>query len=191
MSITAGLCSILIMTREGRLGLNGPEVIEQEAGIEEFDSMDRQLIWKTIGGNQREATGFANLVVDDDIEAFQQAILSAVKKAAENSPRSTQVERYLTFLQSVDTLELIKPEKARHLWKQSENTKLAEFSFERTIQENEIVSRGHKWFNLLTNGTTSISKIPSSRRVSSRLYRINLAASQEHGAVNSDLKRDG
>ncbi|MDQ1003464.1 malonate decarboxylase beta subunit [Neobacillus niacini] len=161
MSITAGLCSILIMTREGRLGLNGPEVIEQEAGIEEFDSMDRQLIWNTIGGNQREATGFANLVVDDDIEAFQHAILSAVKKAAENSPRSTQVERYLTFLQSVDTSEPIKPEKARHLWKQSENTKLAEYSFERTIQENEIVSRGHKWFNLLTNGTTSISKTPS------------------------------
>ena len=161
MSITAGLCSFLIMTREGRLGLNGPEVIEQEAGIEEFDSMDRQLIWSTIGGNQREAAGFANLVVDDDIEAFQQAIFSAVKKAAENPPRSTQVERYLTFLQSVDTSEPIKPEKARHLWLQSENTKQAEHSFERTIQENEILSRGHKWFNLLTNEATSISKIPS------------------------------
>ncbi|WP_144552489.1 biotin-independent malonate decarboxylase subunit beta [Bacillus sp. X1(2014)] len=161
MSITAGLCSFLIMTREGRLGLNGPEVIEQEAGIEEFDSMDRQLIWNTIGGNQRAATGFANLVVDDDIEAFQQAIFYAAEKAAENPPRSTQVERYLTFLHSVNTSEPIKPEKARHLWKQYENTKLAEYSLKRTTQENEIVSRGHKWFNLLTNGTTSISKIPS------------------------------
>ncbi|MEH7544654.1 MULTISPECIES: biotin-independent malonate decarboxylase subunit beta [Bacillaceae] len=161
MSITAGLCSILIMTREGRLGLNGPEVIEQEAGMEEFDSMDRQLIWKTIGGNQRNATGFADLVVDDDIEAFQHAILSAVKKAAGKPPRSTQVERYLMFLQTVDPSEPINAEKARHLWKQSEQNTLDEYSFKRPIQENGIVSRGNKWFTLLTKGSPTISKTPS------------------------------
>jgi malonate decarboxylase beta subunit len=32
MSIAAGMCSYLIVTREARLGLNGPQVIEQEAG---------------------------------------------------------------------------------------------------------------------------------------------------------------
>ena len=36
MSLTAGLCSALIMTREGRLGMNGPEVVQQEAGIREL-----------------------------------------------------------------------------------------------------------------------------------------------------------
>ncbi len=30
MSIAAGLCSYIVMTQEGRLGLNGPQVIEQE-----------------------------------------------------------------------------------------------------------------------------------------------------------------
>src|ERR1700691_4670554 len=38
MSIAAGLSSYIVMTVEARLGLNGPEVIEQESGIEEFDS---------------------------------------------------------------------------------------------------------------------------------------------------------
>jgi malonate decarboxylase beta subunit len=33
MSIAAGLCSYLLVTREARLGLNGPQVIEQEAGV--------------------------------------------------------------------------------------------------------------------------------------------------------------
>lgn len=33
MSIAAGLCSYIVMTQEGRLGLNGPQVIEQEAGV--------------------------------------------------------------------------------------------------------------------------------------------------------------
>ena len=45
MSIAAALCSYLIVTREARLGLNGPQVIEQEAGIEEYDSRDRPFIW--------------------------------------------------------------------------------------------------------------------------------------------------
>ena len=45
MGIAAGLCSDLVMTPEGRLGLNGPEVIEQEAGVDELDATDRAVIW--------------------------------------------------------------------------------------------------------------------------------------------------
>ncbi|EJT84473.1 malonate decarboxylase subunit beta [Pseudomonas putida S11] len=43
MSIAAGLCSHLLVTREARLGLNGPQVIEQEAGIGEYDAKDRPV----------------------------------------------------------------------------------------------------------------------------------------------------
>ena len=50
-------CAVtLIVTRQARLGMNGPEVIEQEAGIGEFDAADRALIWSLIGGEQRYAT---------------------------------------------------------------------------------------------------------------------------------------
>jgi len=35
MSITASLCTYLIMTRQARLAPNGPEVIEEQSGIEE------------------------------------------------------------------------------------------------------------------------------------------------------------
>jgi len=42
--MTAGLFTLLIITPEGRLTLNDPEVIEQEAGIAEFDSKDKRLI---------------------------------------------------------------------------------------------------------------------------------------------------
>jgi len=53
MSITASLCTYLIRTRQARLAPNGPEVIEEQSGIEEFDSKDRQLIWGVTGGEQR------------------------------------------------------------------------------------------------------------------------------------------
>ncbi|MBS7543986.1 biotin-independent malonate decarboxylase subunit beta [Ancylobacter oerskovii] len=77
MSITAGLVSRLIMTRQGRLGLNGPEVIEQNAGIAELDSRDRPLIWSLTGGEQRVATGFADILIEDDAEAIGQAVRAA------------------------------------------------------------------------------------------------------------------
>jgi malonate decarboxylase beta subunit len=43
MSITAGLCSYLVIFPQGRLELNGPEVIEQEAGIDELDASDKGI----------------------------------------------------------------------------------------------------------------------------------------------------
>jgi len=56
MAIAASLCTVLIGTEVGRLGLNGPEVIEQEAGLAEFDSRNRQLIWATMGCRRRAET---------------------------------------------------------------------------------------------------------------------------------------
>ena len=57
MSIAAGLCTRLIVTPQARIGLNGPAVIEQEGGVDEFDSSDHALIWAVDGGEQRAATG--------------------------------------------------------------------------------------------------------------------------------------
>jgi malonate decarboxylase beta subunit len=41
-------------------------VIEQEAGIAEYDSRDRPFIWSLTGGEQRYATGLVDRFVDDD-----------------------------------------------------------------------------------------------------------------------------
>lgn len=161
MSINAGLCSTLIMTQEGRLGLNGPEVIEQEAGIQEFDSTDRQLIWNTIGGKQRVASGFADIEVDDDIRSFRQAIEAEIQKGNPERPRSAQVERYFSFIGSVNTAEVLTPQKVQDLWAVSN---LNESDNWHTRTEKTVVkikSRGHRWFNLLTAGSENIGIIPS------------------------------
>ena len=88
MSITASLCSYLIMTREARLGLNGPEVIEEMSGIDEFDAMDRQLIWSVNGGEQRYATGFADELVEDDVEAIKKCIVEFFGRGVPSKHRS-------------------------------------------------------------------------------------------------------
>ena len=71
VSIAAGLCSALVMTSEARLGLNGPEVIESEAGINELDSSDHAEVWALTGGIQRTRTGLADTLVADDVEQIR------------------------------------------------------------------------------------------------------------------------
>ncbi len=116
MAIAAGLCSYVVMTREGRLGLNGPQVIEQEAGVAELDSDDRRLVWETIGGEQRVATGMADALVEDDVGAIARAVRTAFDAGPPAEHRSAQVGRYEARLAEIDTSEPLDGSALRALW---------------------------------------------------------------------------
>lgn len=103
MSIAAGLCSYLLMTREARLGLNGPQVIEQEAGIEEYDSRDRPFIWSLTGGEQRDATGLADVCIEDDSVSIRAQVIEWLRAGAPKHQRCEQIDHYLAQLAAVDT----------------------------------------------------------------------------------------
>ena len=90
MSIVASLCSTLIMSRVGRLGLNGPEVIEQEAGIGEFDASDRPTIWRLTGGVRRVEQGHADCLVDDTIDAVRSALYTAFSERSTRNRLSVE-----------------------------------------------------------------------------------------------------
>ncbi|HEY3598952.1 MAG TPA: biotin-independent malonate decarboxylase subunit beta [Paraburkholderia sp.] len=102
MSLAAALCSYLVVTKQGRLGMNGPEVIEQEAGIDELDASDRRRIWQLIGGEQRAASGLADQLVDDDAPAVRAAVQQAFAQGLPAAHRSEQVDVYLARLAAVD-----------------------------------------------------------------------------------------
>ncbi|WP_439406152.1 biotin-independent malonate decarboxylase subunit beta [Bradyrhizobium sp. DASA03076] len=78
-SLIAGTCSRLIISEQGRLSVSGPEVIETNQGIEEFDSRDRALVWRTMGGKHRYLIGGVDMFVDDEALAFRQAAIDALK----------------------------------------------------------------------------------------------------------------
>lgn len=101
MSIAAGLCSHLIVTREARLGLNGPQVIEQEAGLAEYDSRDRPFIWSLTGGEQRAACGLVDAYVADDLEAIRETLQGLLNQPEQGLPRS---RRHAWFLQRLARL---------------------------------------------------------------------------------------
>ncbi|GAA0836229.1 biotin-independent malonate decarboxylase subunit beta [Cupriavidus pauculus] len=102
MSIAAGLCSALVVTREARLGLNGPAVIEQEAGIAEYDSRDRPFIWGLTGGEQRYATGLVDRFVDDDAREIREAVAALANASVQHTrDAALRSERYDDYLQRI------------------------------------------------------------------------------------------
>ncbi|MCG9482556.1 biotin-independent malonate decarboxylase subunit beta [Acinetobacter pittii] len=116
MSIAAGLCSYIVMTQEGRLGLNGPQVIEQEAGVQEYNAKDRPFIWSITGGNQRFASGLADAYVDDDRQKIRQQVIDYLTQGVPHQHRSSNYSFYLEKLQQVDTAEQITPAQVQALY---------------------------------------------------------------------------
>jgi malonate decarboxylase beta subunit len=100
------------MTRQGRLGMNGPEVIEQEAGIDELDASDRRRIWQLIGGEQRTASGLADRLVEDDADVIASAVRDAFAAGVPPVHRTEAVDHYLSLLAQVDP-DTITPESMR------------------------------------------------------------------------------
>ncbi|MDO7411757.1 biotin-independent malonate decarboxylase subunit beta [Acinetobacter baumannii] len=116
MSIAAGLCSYIVMIQEGRLGLNGPQVIEQEAGVQEYNAKDRPFIWSITGGNQRFTSGLADAYVDDDRQKIRQQVIAYLTQGVPHQHRSSNYSFYLEKLQQVDTAEQITPAQVQALY---------------------------------------------------------------------------
>ncbi|RRJ65761.1 biotin-independent malonate decarboxylase subunit beta [Paenibacillus oralis] len=159
MSITAELFTTLIATKKARLGLNGPEVIEQEAGVMEFDSSDKALIWSTIGANQRQHTGLIDDVVEDTtgavIEAVDAALGAPVKPA-----KTEQTDFYLTLLKALDPTESWTPERYREFYKQQQPVKQP-IPLAKEGAADASDGRGYRWFSLLTGITHPVSDVPT------------------------------
>ena len=107
MSIAASLCSRLIVTREARLGLNGPQVIEQEASINEYDSRDRPFIWSLTGGEARARNGFVDYLAEDSLQDIRKAVVDYINQGRPETLRNERYDEYLNRLPSFDTTQQV------------------------------------------------------------------------------------
>ena len=101
--LIAGTCSRLAVSESGRISVSGPEVIETNKGAEEFDSRDRALVWRTMGGKHRRLTGGADAYAEDSVAAFRKAALDLIAQApafdlamleAEQARLERRIERF-------------------------------------------------------------------------------------------------
>lgn len=79
--LIAATCSRLAVSEGGRISVSGPEVIETNKGAEEFDSRDRALVWRTMGGKHRRLTGGADAFCADTVAAFRAAARDLIGRA--------------------------------------------------------------------------------------------------------------
>ncbi|QJR11929.1 Malonyl-S-ACP:biotin-protein carboxyltransferase MADC [Usitatibacter rugosus] len=111
LGIVARGCDWVVMTEEGRLSVSGPEVIEAQKGVEEFDARDRALVWRTMGGKHRYLLGEADALVADRFDALRLAVASffgrtrAIDLAsvrAEHAALGRRLERFATAGDATD-----------------------------------------------------------------------------------------
>ncbi|MBR0859967.1 biotin-independent malonate decarboxylase subunit beta [Bradyrhizobium liaoningense] len=91
--LIAGCCSALAVSEPGRIAVSGPEVIETNRGVEEFDSRDRALVWRTMGGKHRRLLGAADVFADDTVQDFREAALELIGLVGAFGPDRLKAEQ--------------------------------------------------------------------------------------------------
>jgi malonate decarboxylase beta subunit len=91
--LIAGCCSALAVSEQGRISVSGPEVIETNRGVEEFDSRDRALVWRTMGGKHRRLLGGAEAFVDDTVDSFRNIALNLISAVPGFGPDILKAEQ--------------------------------------------------------------------------------------------------
>ena len=92
-ALTAACCSALAVSEQGRIGVSGPEVIETNRGVEAFDSRDRALVWRTMGGKHRRLTGGTEIFADDSMASFREAALYLIGHAPAMNAATLEAEQ--------------------------------------------------------------------------------------------------
>lgn len=159
MSITSAIMSYLITTPKARIALNGPEVIEQEAGVREFDSSDKDLIWNTLGTRQRVATGIADEVDEDNITTIKEAIDRAIEEK-KDAHRTEQSDFYLSLLDQIDFAKPLTTKQYCSLYAKNQANK---HDINQAVAGDKATtkSRGRLWFEKLTGLPNAKSDYPT------------------------------
>ncbi len=124
MGFVAAATDVIVMSEFGRIGLTGPEVIEEEMGREEFDSSDRALVFRTTGGRHKYIMGDCNYLVADTIDAFRKQVeeIAALPMAKIESLRRigsrAKIERQMKL---VALAAEISPADSKDMWKEIGN----------------------------------------------------------------------
>lgn len=116
MGIVARCADHVVMSDVGRLAMSGPEVIEAMYGVDEYDSRDRALVWRTTGGKHRWLIGDCDALVEDDVEAFRMAAIASLNAACPVTLGGLEVEHALLASRMALIGDDVEGDEATALW---------------------------------------------------------------------------
>lgn len=110
IGITATCADSLFISEQGRSGVSGPEVIETVMGVDEYDSKDRALVWRTCGGKHRSLLGLSKYAIPEIAELRQQikntlnnkVVLNVESLRADNLRLAELLTKYTTCHDALD-----------------------------------------------------------------------------------------
>lgn len=144
MGFVAISTDVIIMSDLGRIGLTGPEVIEQEMGKKEFDSKDRALIYRTTGGKHKYIMGDCSFLVKDSIGDFKNKLEDILKM------KYSEVEKFRVIgsealvdeqLELIKLATTLKPKDAKDVWEYFGNRNVDKIPDLNTDEFLRLVSR--------------------------------------------------
>jgi malonate decarboxylase beta subunit len=91
--LTAATCSRIAVSEQGRIAVSGPEVIETNKGVEEFDSSNKALVWSTDGGKNRRLIGGADAFAEDSMDGFRAAAKAILSRVPPFDLKTMQAEQ--------------------------------------------------------------------------------------------------
>lgn len=129
MGFVAAAADVIIMSSKGRLGLTGPEVIEQEIGKDEFDASDKGLIYRTTGGKHKYIIGDCNILCEDRIGSFRGAVEGLIDRPYGEIAAFNRIGSHRLVEEQLELVKLaaeLAPSDAKDLWAYYGNQEIAD-----------------------------------------------------------------
>ena len=125
MGFVAAATDVIIMSPQGRLGLTGPEVIEQEMGKEEFNASDKSLISRTTGGKHKYIMQDCNILNEDTVGAFRESLCSSLSQDYQSLCSYRRIGSHQLVKEQMELVSLaaqLNPFDAQDVWTHYGNT---------------------------------------------------------------------
>ena len=119
MGFVAVATDVLVMSELGRIGLTGPEVIEEVMGKREFDASDRALIYRTTGGKHKYILGDCAYLACDSFQGFRDRLVEVLTKPYQEIVAKRSIGNMELVNEQLSLVELatkLQPKDARDVW---------------------------------------------------------------------------
>lgn len=147
MGFVSVATDLVIMSPLGRIGLTGPEVIEEAMGKKEFDASDRGLIYRITGGKHKYIMGDAAYLVEDTIGAFRSQITEVLQMKYEDIQNYRSIGSLALVEEQLELVKLaseLKPKDASDVWAYFGNQnsrEIPDLPYDKFMQEVKVRPR--------------------------------------------------
>ncbi len=144
MGFVAAATDVIVMSQEGRIGLTGPEVIEQEMGKEEFDASNKALVYRTTGGKQKYIVQDCNYLVEDTIGDFHNVLGEVANISMDEIEKMRRIGSKKLVQEQQELVKLVgdlQPKDAMDLWKHFGNEEPEKLPEMTTAEFLKVVKR--------------------------------------------------